>query len=27
MLNEYYAFKGWDEKGIPTAETLKRLEI
>lgn len=27
MLNEYYACRGWDEKGIPTAETLKRLGI
>jgi aldehyde:ferredoxin oxidoreductase len=27
MLNEYYAFRGWDEKGIPIAETLKRLGI
>ncbi|MCJ7651584.1 MAG: aldehyde ferredoxin oxidoreductase C-terminal domain-containing protein, partial [Candidatus Lokiarchaeota archaeon] len=27
MLNEYYQARGWDEFGIPTEETLKRLEL
>ncbi len=27
MLNEYYQIRGWDEFGIPTEETLKRLEL
>jgi len=27
MLNEYYQIRGWDEFGIPTKETLKRLEL
>ena len=27
MLDEYYALRGWDNEGIPTAETLKRYEI
>ncbi|WP_455367239.1 aldehyde ferredoxin oxidoreductase family protein [[Eubacterium] cellulosolvens] len=27
MLDEYYQLRGWDNNGIPTAETLKRLEI
>ncbi len=27
MLTEYYAFRGWDEDGKPTSETLERLEI
>lgn len=27
MLNEYYEFHGWDENGVPTPETLRRLGI
>jgi aldehyde:ferredoxin oxidoreductase len=27
MLEEYYAFRGWDDDGVPTAETLRRLEL
>ena len=27
MLPEYYAARGWDEQGVPTAETLKRLGL
>ncbi|MFC1949493.1 aldehyde ferredoxin oxidoreductase family protein [Chloroflexota bacterium] len=27
MIDEYYQHHGWDEQGIPTPETLKRLEI
>lgn len=27
MLNEYYQIRGWDEFGIPTEETLKRLDL
>ena len=27
MLDEYYFVRGWDEKGIPAAETLKRLDL
>jgi len=27
MLSDYYAIRGWDEKGIPTAKTIKRLDI
>lgn len=27
MLDEYYTLRGWDENGIPTQETLKRLKI
>ena len=27
MLQEYYQHHGWDKNGIPTKETLKRLEI
>ena len=27
MLNEYYAFRGWDETGIPTPEKLKELNL
>lgn len=27
MLDEYYHRRGWDEDGIPTAETLRRLGI
>lgn len=27
MLDEYYELHGWDNNGIPTPETLKRLEL
>jgi aldehyde:ferredoxin oxidoreductase len=27
MINEYYKIRGWDEVGIPTKETLKRLYL
>jgi len=27
MLDEYYQHHGWDENGVPTEETLKRLGI
>ena len=27
MLPEYYRLRGWDEKGIPTKERLKELEL
>jgi len=27
MLDEYYEFRGWDDDGVPTAETLHRLEL
>jgi aldehyde:ferredoxin oxidoreductase len=27
MLDEYYAFRGWNTSGIPLPETLKRLNI
>jgi len=27
MLDEYYTARGWDKAGIPTRETLKRLEL
>jgi aldehyde:ferredoxin oxidoreductase len=27
MIDEYYQYHGWDENGVPTPETLKRLEI
>ena len=27
MVNEYYRFMEWDENGIPTPETMKKLEI
>jgi aldehyde:ferredoxin oxidoreductase len=27
LLDEYYQEHGWDEKGIPTKETLERLEL
>ncbi|MFW6448742.1 MAG: aldehyde ferredoxin oxidoreductase C-terminal domain-containing protein [Halobacteriota archaeon] len=27
MLDQYYAFRGWDEDGRPTTETLERLGI
>jgi aldehyde:ferredoxin oxidoreductase len=27
MLDDYYALRGWDSNGIPTAESLKALEL
>jgi aldehyde:ferredoxin oxidoreductase len=27
MLDEYYQLHGWDKRGVPTPETLRRLEI
>lgn len=27
MLDEYYRFRGWDQDGRPTAETIQRLEL
>ena len=27
MLEEYYAFRGWDKNGIPTQEKLKELSL
>jgi aldehyde:ferredoxin oxidoreductase len=27
LLPSYYALRGWDENGIPTAEKLKQLGI
>ncbi|MBA7716242.1 hypothetical protein ES703_125310 [subsurface metagenome] len=27
MLDEYYELRGWDENGIPTKETLNRLNL
>jgi aldehyde:ferredoxin oxidoreductase len=27
MIDEYYAYHGWDENGVPTPETLKKLGI
>ncbi len=27
LLDEYYKFKGWNEEGIPTRETLKSLDL
>lgn len=27
MLEEYYAFRGWDHNGHPTVATIKRLEM
>jgi aldehyde:ferredoxin oxidoreductase len=27
MLADYYRFRGWNEEGIPTAETRARLDI
>ena len=27
MLPEYYQLRGWDEGGVPTAETLQRLGL
>lgn len=27
LLSEYYKIRGWDERGVPTIETLKRLNL
>ena len=27
MLDHYYRLRGWDENGVPTPETLRRLEL
>jgi aldehyde:ferredoxin oxidoreductase len=27
MLEEYYRVRGWDADGVPTAETLQRLQL
>ncbi len=27
MMDEYYELHGWDEKGVPTQETLERLGL
>ena len=27
MLSEYYSICGWDENGIPTKETLEKLNL
>jgi aldehyde:ferredoxin oxidoreductase len=27
MLPEYYRLRGWDERGVPTAEKLEQLRI
>jgi aldehyde:ferredoxin oxidoreductase len=27
MLEEYYAFRGWDQNGVPKAEKLKELSL
>ncbi|MCL4439964.1 MAG: aldehyde ferredoxin oxidoreductase C-terminal domain-containing protein [Firmicutes bacterium] len=27
MLNEYYDIRGWDQKGIPAADTIARLKL
>ncbi len=27
MLDDYYAFKGWNKEGIPTQETLDKLGL
>jgi aldehyde:ferredoxin oxidoreductase len=27
MIDEYYALRGWDSSGIPTKETLKKLQL
>ena len=27
MLDEYYEYKGWDKEGVPTPETLKKIEL
>ena len=27
MLSEYYRLRGWDEKGVPTRQRLKALQL
>jgi aldehyde:ferredoxin oxidoreductase len=27
LLDAYYKFKGWDNQGIPTKETLRKLDL
>jgi aldehyde:ferredoxin oxidoreductase len=27
LLDAYYKFKGWDNQGIPTKETLQKLDL
>ena len=27
MLDEYYAARGWDEDGVPTSETVRKLGL
>ncbi len=27
MLDEYYALRGWDKDGVPTAEKLEKLSL
>jgi aldehyde:ferredoxin oxidoreductase len=27
LLDSYYKYKGWDEQGIPTKESLKELDL
>jgi len=27
MLNDYYRERGWDDKGVPTEEKLRELDI
>jgi aldehyde:ferredoxin oxidoreductase len=27
LLDAYYKFKGWDDDGIPTKETLQKLDL
>jgi aldehyde:ferredoxin oxidoreductase len=27
MLEEYYSLRGWNEKGLPTEDTLRRLNL
>jgi aldehyde:ferredoxin oxidoreductase len=27
MLDEYYAFRGWDDDGVPTTERLDALDM
>jgi aldehyde:ferredoxin oxidoreductase len=27
MLDEYYALRGWNREGIPTTETLDKLDL
>jgi aldehyde:ferredoxin oxidoreductase len=27
MLSRYYRLRGWDDNGVPTPETLRRLEL